>query len=140
MLVPLGGWKKEQSSLVANMDVSILLMHKRANTLGAWAGWYRTSFSSGKDEPLYCYHGLLLLVFCCSPRAGAAGPAACCHQSCHEVLQLEMPLDSPGVVPEVPVLPSARFLLPIQDGRGLSLGSVGAGVGSRALSFPVGHR
>ena len=37
MLVPLGGWKQEQSSLVAYMDVSILT-HKRPNTLVAWDG------------------------------------------------------------------------------------------------------
>lgn len=38
MVVPLGGWKEKQSSLVAYTDVSILLMHKRANTLVAQDG------------------------------------------------------------------------------------------------------
>lgn len=33
-----GGWKKEQSSLVACVDVSILLMHKSTNTLVAGDG------------------------------------------------------------------------------------------------------
>ena len=113
-------------------------------------GWYRPSFSSRRDEPLYCYHELLLLVCCCSltDETPGRGPATCCHKSCHEVLQLEMPLDKhPCILHEVPVLPTGPiggFLFPIQNGHGLSLGSVGAGVDPRAVSnrhtFPFGHQ
>lgn len=150
MLVPLGGWKKEQSSLVAYMDVSILLVHKEQMDLWLGTGWYRPSFSSRRDEPLYCYHELLLLVCCCSLADETRGrdPATCCHKSCHEVLQLETSPDKhPRVLPQVPVLPagaSGGFLFPIQKGHGLPLGGAGAGVDPRTVSnrhiFPFGHQ
>lgn len=90
-----GGWQQEQSSLVAHAPLSILLLHKRANT-----GWHRPSFSSGRDEPLSAP------ISCCScspdhPPGDSSGQRPC-HQSCCDI-QLEMPPDF-GIPPEVPVL------------------------------------
>lgn len=76
-------------------------------------GWYRPSFSSRRDEPLSCYHELLLLVYGCSLTDETPGrdPATCCPKSCHQVLWLEMPLDKhPCVLPQVRFFP----LVPVE--------------------------
>lgn len=90
-----GGWEQEQSSLVAHTPLSILLLHKRANT-----GWHRPSFSSGRDEPLSAP------ISCCfsSPdhHSGDDSGQRPRHQSCCDI-QLEMPPDF-SVPPEVLVL------------------------------------
>lgn len=101
VLTRMGGWQQEQSSLVAYMDVSILLMHKRANPLGRGG----TDPPSAQEETNLC----AATMSCSLCRWNSMQrPCHLLSQELCEVLQLETPLAKcPCVLPEVPVLPTA---------------------------------